>query len=334
MNTGITFEQAVEGYLLDARARQLSPRTIGDYINSFNHFRRWLDGADPRIAGIDADEIRRFLDWLGNSRAPHGGAAPRQPVELSQKSILNIHTALSALWTWATAEGYADDHIVRAVNVKRPDPPAIEPFSRDDVQALLEACDYTDEYDRPGKSPCRNRRPTAARDRALILIFLDTGARNGEICYSPRLDKPGLLVGQVDRRNLSTKVVGKGSKERVLRISHRTMKAVWEYLLERDDARPDDHLFLSSKGHKRPLTTDACYHLIHRLGERCGIEAYPHRFRHTFAINFLRNGGKTLELQQFLGHASLKMVKRYVAIAQVDLDEAHKRASPVANWRL
>ena len=334
MQPKITFEQAVEGYLLDARARGLSSRTISDYQNSFNHFRRWLDDHDPLIAEIDADEIRRFLAWLGNSRAPHGGAADREPVQLSQKSILNIHTGLSALWTWATVEGYADDHIVRAVNVKRPDPPAIEPFSREHVQALLEACEYTDAYNRKGKSPCRNRRPTAARDRALILIFLDTGARNGEICYSPRLDKPGLLVGQVDRRELSVKVVGKGDKERVLRISHRTMKVIWQHLLEREKVRSDDHVFLSSRGHKRPLTTDACYHLIKRLGERCDIDAYPHRFRHTFAINFLRNGGKTLELQQFLGHASLKMVKRYVTLAQVDLDEAHKRASPVTNWRL
>jgi integrase/recombinase XerD len=112
------------------------------------------------------------------------------------------------------------------------------------------------------------------------------------------------------------------------------MKSIWRYLLTRDDVQPEDHTFLSQRGHKRPLTTDACYQLIKRLGERCGIDAYPHRFRHTFAITFLRNGGKTLELQRLLGHASLAMVKRYTRIAQVDLDEAHKRASPVANWNL
>jgi transcriptional regulator with XRE-family HTH domain len=52
------------------------------------------------------------------------------------------------------------------------------------------------------------------------------------------------------------------------------------------------------------------------------------------AYNFLRNGGKTLELQRLLGHTSLAMVKRYVAIAEVDLERAHRRASPVSNWDL
>jgi len=330
----ITFSQSIDGYLLDARARGLSPRTIADYTNAFNHFRRWLDGRDPDLATIDADEIRRFLDWLANTRAPHGGVADRRPIQLSQKSILNIHTALSALWTWATAEGYATTHVPRAVHIRRPDPPAIEPYTRDDVLALLDACEYTDPYERPGKAACRNRRVTAERDRALILLLLDTGARSGEICYSPRLDKPGLLVQDLDQRNLSLRVLGKGSKERILPLSHRTMKSIWRYLLTRDDVQPEDHTFLSHRGHKRPLTTDACYHLIKRLGERCAIDAYPHRFRHTFAITFLRNGGKTLELQRLLGHASLAMVKRYTRIAQVDLDEAHKRASPVANWNL
>jgi len=335
MRTQITFSQAIEGYLLDARARQLSPRTIQDYTNSFDHFRRWLDGADPQIQSITRDEIRRFLDWLASTRAPHNGIADRRPQKLSPKSILNIHTALSALWTWATSEGYADSHIVRAVEVQRPEPPAVEPFSRDEIKTLLSACRYTEPYSRPGKAECRNERTTAERDRALILLLLDTGARNGELCYSPRIDKPGLLNRHIKRRSSAVKVVGKGTKERIVHISHPTMKALWEYQLTKEDAQPSDHLFLSSRGYQRPLTTDACYHLIARLGERCGIEeCYPHRFRHTFAINFLRNGGKTLELQQMLGHTSLAMVKRYVRLAQVDLEEAHKRASPVANWRL
>jgi site-specific recombinase XerD len=58
------------------------------------------------------------------------------------------------------------------------------------------------------------------------------------------------------------------------------------------------------------------------------------RFRYSFAINFFRNGGNSLELQCLLDYATLEMVKRYVALAQVDLENAHRRASLVANWRL
>jgi len=76
--------------------------------------------------------------------------------------------------------------------------------------------------------------------------------------------------------------------------------------------------------------------LLNRMGERAGLakSVYPHRFRHTFSVNFLRNGGNVFELQQLLGHTSLEMIKRYAKIAQSDVEAAHRRASPVDNWRL
>jgi integrase/recombinase XerD len=83
------------------------------------------------------------------------------------------------------------------------------------------------------------------------------------------------------------------------------------------------------------LASSGLLQLIRRLGDRAGVNhAHPHRFRHTFAINFLRNGGNAFVLQMLLGHSTMEMVKRYLALAQADAQATHRRASPVANWRL
>ncbi len=84
-----------------------------------------------------------------------------------------------------------------------------------------------------------------------------------------------------------------------------------------------------------PFDRNSLRKAIVRIGNRAGVRgANVHRFRHTFAINYLRNGGDPYSLQRLLGHSTMEMVKRYLAIAQADLERNHKLASPVDNWRL
>jgi integrase/recombinase XerD len=331
MKNHITLSQAIEGYLLDARARQLSPRTIDDYVYIFRRFQDHV--GDVAVASIEPDDVRRFLADLRSHRVIPNGIAPRPPRVLSKKTVRNHYIALASLWTWATSEGIADRHVVRAIDPPPIEKPAIEPFSKADVELLLDACETTRPYVRPGKRECVHTRPSADRDRAIILLLLDTGARASEICAEPRKGVPGLLIGDLDKRNSHITVMGKGDKGRILPFSAPTAKAIWRYLTTRPDVLPCDPLFLSR--HSEPFTTSGLLCLIRRLGDRAGVpNAHPHRFRHTFAINFLRNGGNALELQRLLGHSTLEMVNRYVALAQVDLDQAHRRASPVVNWHL
>jgi site-specific recombinase XerD len=83
------------------------------------------------------------------------------------------------------------------------------------------------------------------------------------------------------------------------------------------------------------MTREYLRQLLHRLGVRAGIsKVHPHRYRHTFSINYLRNGGNVFTQKELLGHSDLEMTEKYVRIAQVDAAKGHRKAGPVDNWRL
>lgn len=306
--TNFTLSRIFEGYLLHLEARRLSANTVATYRYAYRKLTQAIPGDWP-LADITGDHIALALAAQDT---------------LSNKTLLNVHAAWSAFWTWAIQQGFADTNPVEAVERPRPEKREIVPFSRDDVIALLKACDQTKNYARPGKRECANTRPTAQRDRAILMLLLDTGLRASELC--------ALRVRDADMGNRYIIVQGKGNKERLLPMDVSTMQSLWKYLASRETA-PEDPLIITTEGN--PLDRQQLRHLLDHLGKRAGIaRVYPHRFRHTFAIQYLRNGGDVYTLQRLLGHTTLDMVKRYLAIAQADVQAAHRKASPAANWKL
>jgi integrase/recombinase XerD len=125
-------------------------------------------------------------------------------------------------------------------------------------------------------------------------------------------------------------VTGKGSKERHCYLGATTRRSLWRYLVERG-SNPEEPLFTTQIG--RPFTRSWLRRVVSNAGKRAGVaNAYPHRFRHTFAVQFLRNGGDIFTLQMLLGHSSLEMVKHYARLAAIDAEQAHRRASPADHW--
>jgi integrase/recombinase XerD len=89
-------------------------------------------------------------------------------------------------------------------------------------------------------------------------------------------------------------------------------KALWRYLVDREDGDfPAAPLFTNK---------DALRQVINALGAKAGVKpCYPHRFRHTFAITYLRSGGDLFTLKSLLGHSSLDVVEHYARVAEVDV---------------
>lgn len=191
---------------------------------------------------------------------------------------------------------------------------------------MLNATSRSKAYTRPGKQECTNGLKHQLRDQAILLCLVDTGIRATELCEL-RMKDVSIVGREID-------VFGKGSKERTLPMSEDTAKAIDDYLAnERGSASALAPLFASHTDDA--LDRGSLRQLIQRIGERAGVRnAHPHRFRHTFAINFLRNGGDPYSLQVILGHSTMEMVKEYLALAQADLEAAHRKASPVMIWKL
>lgn len=305
----ITLSQAVEGYTLHAHARRLSQHTIDDYLVAYKKLINHL-GPDTLIASVTTDHLTTWLSTL---------------TTLSAKTVLNHHVALSALWAWAVTERLCPSNLLHSIPPPRPDRTAIVPFSESDCRALVNACSRTRTYTRPGKAPTDHALPNPERTRAIVLLLLDTGLRVSELC--------SILIHQVDLKNRQIIVMGKGRKQRIIPFSSSVGQCLWRYLSTRPNATAADPLIASD--HNRPLDRGDLAKILTRLGARAGVPGtHAHRFRHTFAITYLRNGGDVYSLQTILGHSSLDMTRRYLAIAQVDLNSAHRRASPVENWGL
>jgi integrase/recombinase XerD len=200
----------------------------------------------------------------------------------------------------------------------------IVPFTESEIRRILDACDATKAAITARRKTFKMRRPTGVRDRAIVLLLLETGIRLGELSR--------LKIADVNLEAMEIRIhpyrTGKKSKARTIPFEKGCRKALWHYCTrEREDAFPDEPFF--------PIESHSVQSLFARIEQRTGIEGvHPHRFRHTFAIQYLRNGGDIFTLQRILGHSSLDMCRRYLAIAQSDIKDAHRRASPVDRWRL
>jgi integrase/recombinase XerD len=164
------------------------------------------------------------------------------------------------------------------------------------------------------------KKPSEHRTYALICLLLDTGVRIEE-CLT-------LTRENVDLDNLLIKVRGKGNKERFLPISLECRKVLYRFL-----QRHNCSLVFCAKGGTRWAYRNAFRDLT-ILCKKVGIEEGTfHKFRHTFATEYLRNGGGELYLQRTLGHTTLQMTRRYAQISEEDLKRVHAKTSILSRLR-
>jgi len=320
MKTAMEWKKALEGYRLYCTADGKSPNTTRWYLGKLRIFGRYLEanGYPTELREITTAHIRAFLVYLrsdvkADQQNPnkHGRDDP-----LSGLTIQGYVRTLKAFYSWLLREEYIEDNPMRHIRIPRAPKVVIETFTDEQIERLLAAVDV--------------RKPLGFRDHCILLILLDTGMRLSELA--------GLCTQDVDLETGEFKVTGKGQKQRVIPMGGTVQKVLWKYLnrYRREPAIPSvDHLFLDRTG--MPMSPDSIYRMVRKHGRNAQLESVrcsPHTFRHTFAKNYLLNGGDVFSLQKILGHSSLEVVKLYVNLAAADVRSQHRRFSPVDMMRL
>jgi integrase/recombinase XerD len=320
-----SLSRVVEGFLLNISAAGRSSYTIRNYKAELIRFTNFV--GDLEINQVSSKQIEDYLLYLKNDfRITHIATTQIPPKKISQKTLSNAHGTLAVFWKWVSKE-FQLSNPFKVAPIKYYSKP-ISPLKESEIELLLIACRQTQKTPKIIKA-YSSKRSTSKRDRAIILTLLDTGMRVSELC--------GIRIKDYDSECGRLMITGKGSKTRFVYLGKVSSQSLWSYMLERYPSQKppkDDPLFTDYYG-IHPLTRQNVLQFIKRLGNNAGvINVHPHKFRHTFAIEFLRNGGNVFELQQLLGHSELDMVKRYVQLAQIDLETSARRASPADNWRL
>ncbi len=307
------FSQARQGFAFYHQVANHSKRTAEGYDAILSTFERFLLAQTPprtSIENVTRADVQQFIAHT-QSRETKWQEHPFHKPQSSPLSPFTVHTyfrCLHSFFNWALREQMIRDHPMTGIP-KPKLPKSNKPrFSEAEIERLLHTCS-------------QGRPALAARNRALLLFLLDTGARASEVC--------GLTLDRLDPQLRRALVIGKGMKNRYLILGARTRQALWEYLnVHRPAPQGTNAVFLTAWG--KPLDKNKLAHILHRLGKAAGVEGvHCHRFCHTCARMLLRNGATALHLQAILGHESLETVSIYARLETEDIEQMHERCSPV-----
>jgi len=312
---GTSLKSLVNGFVLTKQTEGKSPRTIEFYSENLNRFLWYSSMQDwpDDIRMFTQWHIREFLSYLANEKCRwglKGNGSETSQQKASHTTVHHYFVVLANFFGWVVREGFLKESPTAGIKVAKPKNKVIKPYAHGEIIRMLAVCDHDYEH---------NTKFLGSRNKAIVLVLLDAGVRLSELI--------GMTLEDINTSNGNIRVIGKGSKERVVRIGKVAQKSLWRYLMHRPDNGRE--LWLSEEG--RPLNHSGVQCLIRRLKERARVDGSGsvHRFRHTFALNFLRADKNVFNLQYLLGHSELEMVRRYTAtLGMEDALKAHESASP------
>lgn len=302
---------AVDRYLDHvAVERGLARNTLAAYRRDLVRYAGFLTSrGHAAVSTVTEGDVRAFVTAL---RSGVDG------IPLAASSTARVVAAVHGWHRFCFAEGLSGQDPSAAVRPPAQTRRLPRAMSVEDVAALLEAAG-------------QGEGPMPLRDRALLELCYSTGARISEVVG---LDLDDL---DLDPDRASARLLGKGSKERVVPVGSFAVAALEGYLVRARPAlaaagRGTPALFLNTRGAR--LSRQSAWAVLRQAARRAGIpgadEVSPHTLRHSFATHLLQGGADVRVVQELLGHASVTTTQIYTHVTPDSLREVYALAHPRA----
>jgi integrase/recombinase XerC len=297
--------QQYAGYLKNER--NVSPHTLRNYLSDLAQFHRFLIerelSLDPEkrvdVEEIDIHVVRAYLASLSKDR--------------KKSSIGRKLAAVKGFFKYIVATHYLEKDPLLLIQSPKQEKPLPSFLSVDDVFQLLGGIKTITALD--------------VRDRAMLEVLYSSGVRVSELV--------SLNWSDIDFRLGIMRVVGKGSKERIVPVGEIAMQALRDYSVEQRKkwnlaCKGETPVFLNRAGQR--ITTRSVARIVEKHLNASGIPVRigPHGLRHTFATHLLNSGADLRAIQELLGHSSLSTTQRYTHVNLDQLTAVYDKAHPRA----
>ena len=275
----------------------LSANTQESYRRDLSQFAIWLAGRGGGVVSADAALIQDYLN-------------DRLQAQLSSRTAARFLSCLRGFYRYLLRENRLSENPLVLIDNPKLSPSLPKSLTEADVEALLAAPDIDD--------------PIGLRDRTMLEVLYACGLRVSELV--------GLTMSQVNLRQNVIRVLGKGSKERLIPMGEEAAMWLQKYFREARPVLlnnlPDEVVFPSVRA--QPMTRQTFWYRIKHWASVAGIEKdlSPHTLRHAFATHLLNHGADLRVVQLLLGHSDLSTTQIYTHVAKLRMKQQHTEHHP------
>jgi integrase/recombinase XerD len=292
-------EEGIIALYLDAiwMEKGLSQNSLDSYRTDLSLFAQWLQAQGKNLLGVDSSALQRYL-------------AHRLDKKLSSRSSARFLSCVRGFYRHQLREGVLQENPMALIESPKLPRSLPKSLTETDVEALLGAPDLED--------------PIGLRDRTMLEVLYACGLRVTELVT--------LTMPQINLRQNVIRVMGKGSKERLIPMGEEASSWLEKYFREARpfllNNLPNEVVFPSTRA--QLMTRQAFWHRIKHWAKVAGIEKplSPHTLRHAFATHLLNHGADLRVVQLLLGHSDLSTTQIYTHIARTRMKAQHAAHHP------